>query len=133
MNMRAFFLVSLLVSLVVSADIARALEGWSQIGTRTVAFGQHDETISIGQRAGMFRSIMFEVVGGSLEMNNVNVAFGNGQAFSPPTRLIFNEGSRSRVIDLPGGPRGRFIESITFTTGSIRPNQGRATVIVYGR
>jgi len=38
----------------------------------------------------------------ALEMYDVEVVFGNGDTFSPATRLIFAENSRSRVIDLPG-------------------------------
>jgi hypothetical protein len=44
---------------------------------------------------------------------------------------VFNEGERSRVIDLPGV--ARIIRSITFNYRSLRNGEGRATVNVYGR
>ena len=110
---------------------ASALEGWERLGTRTVEFRQDHDTIVVGRNEGRFRAIMFEVTGGSVEMDNVTVAFGNGRDFSPRTKLVFNEGERSRAIDLPGP--ARIIRSITFSYRSLRPRQGRATVTVYGR
>jgi hypothetical protein len=113
------------------ASSADALEGWERLGTRAVEFrGDHD-TIEVGRNEGRFRSIMLEVDGGTIEMLNVRVLFGNGSAFSPSTRLVFNEGERSRVIDLPGDTR--IIRSITFDYRSLRTGEGRATVTVYGR
>src|SRR2546427_2075541 len=43
----------------------------------------------------LFRSELFEV----------KITFGDGETFSPATRLYFKENSRSRTIDLPGAAR----------------------------
>jgi hypothetical protein len=78
------------------------------------------------------RSIRIAVEGGDLEMFNVRITFGDGESFSPPTRLYFGEHSRSREIDLPGG--ARVIRRIDFFYQSARGGgPGRAIVHVYGR
>jgi hypothetical protein len=105
--------------------------GWDQIGMQLVDFrGDHDVIRAAG--AGRFRSIRITVAGGDIEMFNVRVTFGDGDTFSPPTRLYFGGHSRSRDIDLPGG--ARIIRRIDFFYKSVRGGgQGRATVHVYGR
>ncbi len=109
---------------------ANAAAGWERLGTRIVDFGGDKDTIVVGRDEGAFRSIMFEVDGGAVEMRNVEVVFGNGRPFSPPTQLVFSDKERSRVIDLPGA--ARFIRSVTFTYRSLRTGQGRATITLYG-
>jgi hypothetical protein len=104
---------------------------WDHLGMRQVDFRvDHDAVVAVGQ--GAFRSIRVDVEGGDLEMFDVKVTFGNGETFSPGTRLYFREGSRSRVIDLPGA--ARIIRRIDFFYRSAPfGGQGRATVHVYGR
>ena len=108
-----------------------ALDGWEQLGSRSVEFRQDVDTIAVGRREGSFRRIMFQVDGSALEMDNVRVRFGNGASFSPPTKLVFSDRDRSRAIDLPGA--NRFIESITFSYRSLNQGQGRAVVTVYAQ
>ena len=65
-----------------------------------------------------------------LELFDLEVEFGNGQRFAPPTRLVFREGSRSQVIDLPGNTR--YIKKIAFRYGNL-PGGGRARILAYAR
>jgi hypothetical protein len=104
---------------------------WDHLGMRPVDFRvDHDAVVAVGQ--GAFRSIRVDVEGGDLEMFDVKVTFGNGETFSPATRLYFRAGSRSRVIDLPG--EARIVRRIDFFYRSAPfGGQGRATVHVYGR
>src|SRR6266581_3937483 len=78
---------------------------WELLGTRRVSFTLDHDAIIVGPREGGFTAIKIEVVSGNLEMYNVKVTFGNGQTFSPETRIQFHEGSWSRTIDLPGPVR----------------------------
>jgi hypothetical protein len=80
-------------------------------------------------REGTFRAIKVEVNGGNLEMYNIRVVFGDGEAFSPETRLAFREGSWSRTIDLPGD--ARVIRKVEFLYRS-ELRRGRATIRLYG-
>ncbi|MFO0616241.1 MAG: hypothetical protein U0414_26845 [Polyangiaceae bacterium] len=76
-----------------------------------------------------FSRIEIAVNGSALEMFDVVVTFGNGERFSPPTRLVFDNHSSSRIIDLPGGERD--IRRIDFRYGNL-PGGGRAHVVVRG-
>ena len=122
---------ALMLALLAWSFPAHALQGWERLGTRTVDFGRDADTIMIGRAEGRFTAIMFEVDGGTIEMRNVRVLFGNGDAFSPPTQFVFSDDERSRAIELPGP--GRIIRSVTFNYRSLRTGQGRATVTLYGR
>ena len=124
----AWLAAALLVSL---AAPAQAAQGWELLGTRTVSFGGDIDRIDVGRNEGLFRTIMFEVDSGAVEMRNVRVTFANGQTYSPLTELVFTDDERSRTIDLPGAARA--IRSITFNYRSLRTGQGTATIRVWGR
>lgn len=108
-----------------------AVAQWEHLGVRAVDFRlDHDVIGAAGQ--GRFKRIRIAVVGGDLEMFNVKIVFGDGETFSPATRLYFKEGSRSCVIDLPG--RARIIRRIDFFYKSVPGGgQGKAVVHVFGR
>jgi hypothetical protein len=110
--------------------------GWEHLGARPVDYRMdHDVVLAVGQ--GAFRSIRFDVEGGNLEMYDVRVTFGNGETFSPATRLLFSAGAMSRVIDLPG--ETRIIRRIDFFYRSVGgpfaavASSGKSTVHVYAR
>jgi hypothetical protein len=105
--------------------------GWERLGTRVVSFGGDHDTISC-RGEGRFSALMLEVEDGDLEMFDFVVTFGNGERISPPTRLVFDAGNRTRVVDLPG--RDRAIARIDFFYRSMRVTpDGRATIHLYGR
>lgn len=98
------------------------------LGERTVNGGaDHDAIAVVGNER--FSRIEISVDGSALEMFDVVVTFGNGEKFSPATRLVFGNHSESRVIDLPGGARD--IRRIDFRYGNL-PGGGRAHVVVRG-
>jgi len=102
---------------------------WDLLGSRRVSFAVERDVIVVGPREGTFDAIRIEVDGGSLEMYNIRLTLGNGDTWSPDTRVLFREGSWSRVIDLPGA---RVIRKIEFWYRS-RLRRGQATVRVFGR
>lgn len=63
-------------------------------------------------------------------MFNMRVVFGDGESFSPPTRMIFGRESSSRVIDLPGD--ARIIRRVEFSYGNLRGG-GRAVVELWAK
>ncbi len=103
---------------------------WENLGERFVNFTGDRDTIPVTAREGRFTAIMLEVDHGDLEMYDVVVTFGNGETFSPQTRYVFDDGTRSRVIDLPGG--ARFIRKVDFFYRS-KLRDGRAKLTLHGR
>ena len=105
------------------------LQSWEVLGSRRVSFAVERDVIVVGPREGTFDAIRIEVEGGNLEMYNIRLTFGNGDTWSPNTRVLFREGSWSRLIDLPGA---RVIRKVEFWYRS-RLRRGQATVRVLGR
>lgn len=56
-----------------------------------------------------------------LEIHGIKITFGNGETFSPETRMWFRENSRTAVIDLPG--EKRFITKIEFDYKNVGHNK----------
>lgn len=106
------------------------LPDWELLGTRRVSFAAEKDVIDVGLREGSFDAIRIEVEGGNLEMYNIRLTFGNGDTWSPNTRVFFRQGSWSRLIDLPGP--ARLIRKVEFWYRS-RVRRGQATVRVFGR
>jgi hypothetical protein len=106
-------------------------EGWTLLGSTVADFKRDRDRIDVGKSRGPFKQLMIEVDGGALEMEDVTVGFGDGSNFSPKTKLRFEEGSRTRNIDLPGNKRQ--ITHVDFTFRSSKEKRGEATVKVYGR
>lgn len=120
----AFIAVALL------APPGHAADEWTLLGSRRVSFRAERDVIEVGLREGLFNAIKIEVHDGDLEMYNIRLTFGNGDTWSPNTRLVFREESRSRTIDLPG--EARFIRRVEFWYRS-RLGRGQATVRVFAR
>jgi hypothetical protein len=117
-------------SLTAALAVALLLPQWELLGSRSVSFAVDRDVIDVGAREGTFDAIRIEVDGGSLEMYNIRITFGNGDTWSPNTRVLFRQGSWSRLIDLPGP--ARVIGKIEFWYRS-RLRRGQATVRVFGR
>jgi hypothetical protein len=105
--------------------------GWEKLGERVVRFTADHDVILAG-RQGRFTRLMIVVREGALEMFDVKVTFGNGQDWSPATRLMFAEDSRSRIIDVPGADR--VIRRVDFYYRSQGvASGGRAVVELWGK
>ena len=109
----------------------RASGGWEPLGTRTVHGRVNTDVIHVGRSNGHFQRIRFIVRGSALEMDDVRVVFGDGDTWSPATRLVFTPADASRSNDLPGG--GRIIRRVEFRYGNLPTGGGRARVLLFGR
>ena len=101
------------------------------LGERTVRYQTVHDVIPVGDYRGSFKDIVFWVERNNIELFNLVVTYGDGQREKVDTRLVFDEGTRSRVIHLEGFRRR--ISSIAFqyrTVGNWL--EGRARVVVYG-
>ena len=101
---------------------------WDKLGERWVD-GRVDRDVVPVVRRERYQRIMLVVEHSAVELFDVVIVFGNGEVFSPGTRLIFGQGSTSREIDLPGG--ARHIDRVEFRYGNL-PGGGRAQVEVWG-
>jgi hypothetical protein len=101
------------------------------LGEQEVDYRVDHDTIAVGNHEGSFRALYFVVEKNDIELFNLVIDFGNGEKQAMNTRLVFNEGSRSRLIDLNG--RERRIKSIQFTYKTVGTwQEGKARVVVYG-
>src|SRR5712671_3792951 len=80
----------------------RPAAAWDLLGSRRVSFAVDRDVIDVGLPEGTFNAIRIEVDGGTLEMYNIVLTFGNGDTWSPNTRVVFRQGSWTRLIELPG-------------------------------
>jgi len=100
------------------------------LGSRKVSFLGDRDVVQVGPARGGFDGLKLHVSGSPLEMYDVRVVFGDGTAYSPETRLHFDQGSWTRSIDLPGNSRQ--IRRIEFRYRSVGVRTGRATVQLFG-
>lgn len=128
MRVRIGGLLALATTLLIASPLHA--DEWELLGSRQVNFAGDRDVIPVTAREGVFRAIKLEVEDGNLEMYDIKVVFGNGEVFSPETRLVFRENSRSRTIDLPGNRR--VINRVEFFYRS-RARRGKATVRLYGK
>ena len=108
-----------------------AAQEWESLGSREVSFARERDVIAVAAREGRFRAIKIEVDQGAIEMFNLRVTFGDGQRFSPETRLVFGEDSRSRrnntttgCEDDPafyGDDRRQWLQWVSWWGGQVHP------------
>lgn len=101
---------------------------WDKLGERWVD-GRVDRDVVAVARRERYQRIKLVVEHSAVELFDVVIVFGNGEVYSPGTRLVFGQGTTSREIALPGG--ARHIERVEFRYGNL-PGSGRAQVEVWG-
>jgi hypothetical protein len=122
-----------LVALAVGGGAARAegwaSKGWVKLGEREVNGRADHDRIEVGRYEGKFTKLTLVVEKSDLELLDFEITFGNKERLHPEVRHIFREGSRTRVIDLPGDERT--IKSIDLKYKNL-PGGGRARIEVWG-
>lgn len=107
--------------------------GWTMLGEQKVGGGRRGDRdrVQVGRDEGKFRQITIVVLDSDIELYDVKVKFGRGPVFDPKIRsVVFREGTRTRVIDLPGDRR--VIKHIEFAYRNL-PGGGNARVQVWGK
>ncbi|HEY0251953.1 MAG TPA: hypothetical protein VGC41_10525 [Kofleriaceae bacterium] len=81
--------------------------GWEMLGEREVnGHGREDiDRIEVGRAMGKFRKLTVVVLDSELEMIDFSIKFKHGEPFHPAVNYFFREGTRTKVIDLPGDER----------------------------
>jgi len=84
----------------------------------------------VGRQEGRFAQILLKVERNDIELLDLKVVYGNGEADDIPVRRIIRKGEETGPLDLKG--RSRAIDRVELTYRS-RPNfRGEAVVEVYG-
>jgi len=109
--------------------VVDAAPRWERLGERVVNGAVDRDVIHVGRAEGRFHRLQVTVENSALEMFDMLIVFGDGSTYSPPTRLVFERNTRSRVIDLPGN--ARVIRRVEFRYGNL-PGGGRAHVELWG-
>lgn len=104
--------------------------GWTLLGEKRVDSARDRDTIRVGRQEGRFTKLAIVVEDSDAELFDMTVSFGNGQRFSPDVKQTYREGSRAKIIDLPG--EARFINRIDFRYGGL-PGGGKARVQVWAK
>jgi len=103
--------------------------GWVKLGEREVNGHVDRDKIEVGKYEGRFSKLTMYVEKSELELLDFEVTFGNNEHWHPTLTYFFREGTRTRVIDLPGDER--VIKSISLKYRNV-PGGGRAKVEVWG-
>ncbi len=104
--------------------------GYQLLGVREVDGKVDRDTIKVGIKDGRFQKIILRAEGSDLALFDIMVHFGNGEMFSPKTKLVFDQGARTRSIDLPG--KARFITHVMFRYGNL-PGGGKARIQLWAK
>jgi hypothetical protein len=129
-GLRGAWLLGVGIAGLLVAPGAAAAQRWEELGSRRVRFAAERDVIEVGAVEGLFTGIRIDVDAGDVELYDIRVVFADGSDFSPGTRISFGQGSRSRVIDLPGAARA--IRRVSFAYRS-RLRRGQAVVRLFGR
>ncbi len=104
--------------------------GWTLLGEQSVDGRRDRDKIKIGRDEGKFSRLTMVVLDSDLELIELEIKFGNGKPFRPEVRHLFNENTRTRVIDLPGDRR--VIKWIELRYRNL-PGGGRARVQIWAQ
>lgn len=104
--------------------------GWQMLGERSVSGRVDKDRITVGRYKGKFEKMTIVVTDSDLELLDLEVKFAKGASWRPNVRHTFREGSRSHVIDFPGGDR--VVQSIELKYKNT-PGGGNAKVQVWAK
>lgn len=103
---------------------------WQELGSRTVNGARDRDTIRVARRHNPLTHVLVRVQQSDIEIYDMVITFSDGSTFAPELRVTFNEGSRSRRIDLPG--TARVIRKVEFRYGNLAGG-GNARVELLGQ
>jgi hypothetical protein len=105
-------------------------KGWTKLGDSVVDGRRDRDSIKVAHR-GRIDQVTLVVTDADLDLDAVTFTFASGAAFSPAgVQQRFQDGQRSRVIDLPGNDRMITVVDVAYRNVA---GSGRARLEVWGR
>jgi hypothetical protein len=112
-------------------EVGDPYEGWDRRGWRLIGVQRVDDasawaSIKVADRSGAFSQLALVARGGELDLIDLRLRFGLGQAAQIGARHRFRSGARVRVIDMPGATRA--ISSIQIHTSRLDRRKTRVEI-----
>jgi hypothetical protein len=104
--------------------------GWTMVGEHTVEGKRDHDSIPVGRNDGAFSRIAIVVRDSDLVLDDFTVTFGNRETWSPRIRAVFEQNSRSRIMDFPANRR--VIDRIDVRYSNL-PGGGKARIQVWAK
>ena len=103
---------------------------WEKLGEIKTLFNEGKAQIEVRPSKSFFKALQLKVRGGAVTIQKMVVYFRNGKTKEIEIRNNFEDGSDSRIIDLPGNRR--VIEKIVVWY-QVTPTGRKPTVELWGR
>jgi hypothetical protein len=103
---------------------------WEQLGCQQVQMMRDRDSIHVSRRDGQYRAVRLEVRGSDIQLEQLVVVYGNGEADRIPTPGYLRQGSMTPPLDLRGDRR--FIQRVDMVYRAIPNFRGQAWVCVSG-
>jgi len=107
---------------------------WEKLGERHVGFISDHDKIEVGRHEGKFKRLRLRVHRNDIELNSVNVVFGNGEVEHIKFDERIREGGESPVINLKTPwSEGRYIREVELHYHSRPDFRGEAVAELWGQ
>jgi hypothetical protein len=103
--------------------------GWTLLGSRQVNGREDHDRIEVGPHEGRYSKLTMAVEDSDLELLDFRIEFDDRTEYHPKLGFVFNEGQRTKVIDLP--PHEHAIRFIDLRYRNTRGG-GPASVEIWG-
>jgi hypothetical protein len=131
MSCKHFLATALFLLTILPASTAAQAQQWVQLGCRDVDLNVDRDVIRVGARDGRFSAVRLRAAGNAVQVLDLKVVYGNGNADDIPVRARIREGGTSGVLDLRGADRA--IDRIEMIYARVPNFRGRARICADGR
>jgi len=115
------------------ADLVKEIgaNDWVHLAHKSPGFEDETAKVVVTRKKGGFSKLALVVADAGLEIISIDVTLGNGDNWAPKVKSVFNAGSRTRKMDLPG--KARFIKHIVIKYKSTDEKAGKANLHIFGK
>ena len=133
MPCKHFLAMALFLLTILPASTGAQAQGqqWVQLGCRDVDLNLERDVIQVSARDGRFSAIRLRAAGNAVQVLDLKVVYGNGNADDIPVRARIRQGGTSGALDLRGADRA--IDRIELIYARVPNFRGRARICAEGR